>query len=430
MASPQAGSPTNASPWYQAGHHWVSPFNYAASIQQSFAFPDPITIYSSTLRKIVLTSGIGPSVDAYLRVAEALEEVGIQEEIFNVRWWGDPAPEKMEFAICREVLAHHPGLRMTVVTDALVPRSGYDAVVSIPQVIDTFRNIGVSIISPQTADVKDPAAREIQIEKLAEAFEYGHSVGASFTLAVLDVGRADFEYLVRLSNEAIRLGAFRVDLLDSFASLSPEAMKLFVGSFKKRLTAPVPVTMHIHDDFGLGTAATIAAAGAGAHPDVAMNGMSYRAGHAALEEVVVSLEVLYGVRTGLKLDRLQWLAEVVAEQSGFPIPPLKPVVGSHAFLRDVPGWVISLLRNGPEGFPPVGSCIAPSMVGRRMAAIWGNQQPNAMFRAKLQQMGRKASDDQVAEIRRRSESKLEKRKGYPNWVTEEEVEAICRDVIG
>ncbi len=66
---------------------------------------------------------------------------------------------------------------------------------------------------------------------------------------------------------------------------------------------------------------------------MALNGISYRSGFAALEEVVVALDVLYGVDTGIRLDKLQWAADELASIMRFPIPPLKPVVGFHQFLR-------------------------------------------------------------------------------------------------
>ena len=97
-----------------------------------------------------------------------------------------------------------------------------------------------------------------------------------------------------------RIGTLRLDLMDSTSSLGPEAMKVFIRRYRSHLIRDVPVTMHVHDDFGLATAGAIAAATAGASPDVSVAGVSYRAGFAPLEEVVTSLEVLYGVDTSIR----------------------------------------------------------------------------------------------------------------------------------
>ncbi len=420
-------------PGYQAGHHWVSSLNFEAAVQEGYAFPKPITIYDSTLRKIMLTTGLRPSVDDMLHVADALEQVGIREVFFNLDWWGDAMADGLEFEVCRALLARDFAFRITVPADSYVPLPVYDVErypVSAQQAVDTVRDIGGTIIEPHLIDPRSASARARQRERLEEVFSYAQSQGMTCVLALPDIGWADFAYLVDTANLAIRLGATRVDLHDGFCSLSPEAMKLFVSRFRVRMAASVPVTLHVHDDFGIASAVVIAAATAGAHPDVAVNGLSYRAGFAALEEVALTLELLYGVPTGLRLDRLQWLSGVVAERSGLPNHPLKPITGSHAFLRDLPPWVASYLRGGPEGFPPVASCFAPSVVGGRMQAVFGSHCSNWMIREKLIQMGISATEEQVREIRQRIQSRVEARVGYPCWLTEQEVETICRTAIG
>ena len=418
---------------YEAGHHWVSPLNYDTAVQGDYDFPRPLTIFDSTLRKIMYTGGLRPTVDDMLRIAEELEAVGIREIIFNVDWWGDTAPETLEYEVCRAILARDFAFRTTVYSDALVPYPQYDMgerPVSAREVIETLREVGMRLMQVPLADRPTEAERARQSERLAEVISCARSLDVACTLGPVDVGRMDFQYLGRLANEGIGLGAIRVDLVDSFSSLSPEAMKLFVSRFKACLATPVPLTMHVHNDFGLGSATAIAAASAGANPDVSVNGLSYRAGFAALEEVAVSLELLYGVPTGLRLDRLQRLSDLVAERIGLPNHPLKAVTGPQAFIRELPLWVVQYLEGGPDGFPPPASCFAPSVVGARMRARWGNHYSNFVIRAKLRQMGLRATEDRVLEIRQRIRSGVEMLVDYPRWLPEEEVEAICRAVAG
>jgi len=140
------------------------------------------------------------------------------------------------------------------------------------------------------------------------------------------------------------------------------------------------MTMHTHDDFGMATAGTISAVIAGASPDVALNGVSYRSGFAALEEVVLALDVLYGVDTGIRLDRLQWAADRLASIMGFPIPPLKPVVGSHQFLREGPAEVSKIIAGGADAdFAALGSSVAPSLTGAQFHWVWASHQSNTII---------------------------------------------------
>ena len=71
----------------------------------------------------------------------------------------------------------------------------------------------------------------------------------------------------------------------------------------ERLDYEVPVHWHGHDDFGLATAAAVAAVQAGATwVQGTVNGMGERAGNADLVEVALALEALYGIPTRLDLD--------------------------------------------------------------------------------------------------------------------------------
>ena len=74
---------------------------------------------------------------------------------------------------------------------------------------------------------------------------------------------------------------------------------------------------HGHDDFGLATAAAVAAVQAGAtwvHGTV--NGMGERAGNADLVEVALALEALYGIPTRLELEQARELSRLVQELAG------------------------------------------------------------------------------------------------------------------
>ena len=96
----------------------------------------------------------------------------------------------------------------------------------------------------------------------------------------------------------------------------------------------VTVAVHCHDDLGLATANTLAGVAAGAGQiECTMNGLGERAGNAALEEVVSALVAHrdeLGVETGIDLGELAETSRLVAELSGYPLSPHKPVVGANA----------------------------------------------------------------------------------------------------
>src|SRR4029078_8337565 len=115
---------------------------------------------------------------------------------------------------------------------------------------------------------------------------------------------------------AVCAGARWVPVVDTRGISSPEAVADLVGATLQYVDG-VPVHFHGHDDFGLATASAVAAVRAGATSiQGTINGLGERAGNADLGEIAVALRALYGVETGLRLDRIRDAAARVQELSG------------------------------------------------------------------------------------------------------------------
>ena len=418
--------------WYTAGHHWVGPLNYDTTLQEGFHFPKPVTILDGTIRKILFTPGVRPTTEDLLAVAEELEQLGVREMILNVDWWGDPEPDAREYEVCRAILGKRFEFRTTVGSDSIVPYPIYGehrAPVPWKTVIETLTEIGATRIQIPLGPSGDRPTSQKQFELVEQIVSHARSIGVDWVFGLGDVGRWAYDDLIRTAGAGVRLGASRIDLVDSFASLSPEAMRSFIAGVRAAVPYEVPLTIHVHNDFGLATAAALAAASAGAHPEVAVGGLSYRSGFASLEEVVLALELLYGVKTGLQLDRLQRLADLVATCVDLPERSLTAITGTHSYVIELPPWVINYLQAGPDDFAPPGLCFAPAVVGARPQAVWGYHPSNLVIRAKLDEMQIPYTEDDIQEIRRRVAAKLETLTEYPWWLSEPEVEAICRLVV-
>ena len=129
--------------------------------------------------------------------------------------------------------------------------------------------------------------------------------------------------------------------------------------------------------------------------NVSVNGVGYRAGNAALDEVVMALEVLYGVDTGLRLDLLPELSRLVEEITGLACGYFKPIVGRGAFAYEQWGATGALEAGGvrPYAFP-----FEPEAVGRKPHVVIGKWSDGAAVVRKLAEYGLTASADQIARI--------------------------------
>jgi D-citramalate synthase len=411
------------------GSFWVSKTNFDAEVTSQFDWPDPFLVIDSTLRKMLFTAGALTTMDGFVRVAEALAEAGVKHESVNINWAGGVTPIPRELALVKAIAGRDFGFELNVYADTLLSDGQDRQRVSARESATVLRDLGVKLLGVGIVQAPTPDSEQRQIEELAAYFATVRELGMQSTVTLARVGWRDFDSMVRMSNEAIKLGALRMDLMDSSSSLSPEAMKVFVRRYRQGLVKDVPVTMHMHDDFGLATAGAIAAATAGASPDVSVAGVSYRCGFAPLEEVVVSLEVLYGVDTGIKMDRLQRLADLVAKETGVPLPPLKPLVGGYAYLRHMPGDVLSCLRNGTDAFPPPAACVHPSVIGTTMTWVWDSLTTDANVRALAATIGETLTDEEVPIVRAALDGAVERITTYPRWLTAEQATEICREAI-
>ena len=116
--------------------------------------------------------------------------------------------------------------------------------------------------------------------------------------------------------------------------MTPLTFRWFLREFKRRV-APKDWSVHCHNDFGLATANTVTALEEGVtSPHVCVNGLGERAGNASLEEVVVGLESLYHVKTGIRMENLYALSQLVEELSGVPVAATKALVGYNSFSHE------------------------------------------------------------------------------------------------
>ena len=190
--------------------------------------------------------------------------------------------------------------------------------------------------------------KRLLLDLLDYSLERGSEVGVGFPHST----QADAGFLLDIGRESVSRGAQRVVLYDTNGSSDPFAVYDLIKGLKEDLHAPL--FFHAHNDLGLATANSLAAAYAGADGlDATVNGLGDRAGNAALEQVVMALH-LKGFQTGISLDALKGLSEAVEQESGIAVPGLAPVVGEYAATHKSPGHL---------EIPELFEAFDPSLVG-------------------------------------------------------------------
>ena len=151
-------------------------------------------------------------------------------------------------------------------------------------------------------------------------------------------------------------------LVDTFGVLNPMAASFLARKVRERMD--VPLETHFHMDFSLGVANTLAAIAQGVETaQVSVSGIGERSGNTPLEDVAMSLELLYGVASGIDLSKLYGLSRLVRDKARVTVPFNRGIVGDRIF--DVESGIIaSWVKNVgneriTEAFP-----FRPELVGQ------------------------------------------------------------------
>jgi isopropylmalate/homocitrate/citramalate synthase len=331
--------------------------------------PATVGLYDTTLRDGEQTVGVALDPEQKLEIARALDELGIDRIEA-----GFPRVSKDDTEAFRSIAA--AGLKAEI----------WGFARAVPADVDALLEIGVSaaVIESPVSDGKLSAygiTREKLLQRVTTAVSHASENGVTVCFFGVDGSRADLAFLERVYKEAVAAGASEIAIVDTLGAVNPEAAALLVSSAREWVGEDVPVHWHGHNDFGLATAAAIAAVGAGASwVQGTINGMGERAGNANLGEVALALDALYGIGTNLRFDRIRAVSELVRRSSGYELEPWKPLTGETLFTRES-GAVASQFHD-----PPAIEPYSSEIVGAERRIVLGKKSGLDSIRIRLAEL--------------------------------------------
>jgi isopropylmalate/homocitrate/citramalate synthase len=173
-------------------------------------------------------------------------------------------------------------------------------------------------------------------------------------------------------------------------------MRNLVSSLRE--VVQIPIEVHCHNDFGLAVANSIASVQGGASGvEVIVNGMDpERSGVAALEELVVALELLYGCHMGVDLEGLVDLSRLHQAMTNTTVAANKPVVGARAFnYRVAPGQKGSEPKRDQFYSSPTANPFDPRLVGNTRAFLVGKFSGPNEVSERLGHLGLSCTDSEL-----------------------------------
>jgi len=148
--------------------------------------------------------------------------------------------------------------------------------------------------------------------------------------------------------------------------------------------------------------------------------MGERAGNASLEEVVIALELLHGIKTAIAKERLYETSRLVRQLTKMPIAPNKPLMGDNAFTHESGMHVHGTMADTSLYEP-----IDPGIIGRKRRFAFGKHTGRASVKMALDEMGIGADEDQTMKILTKVKELGDKGK----LVTDSDFQAIVEDVL-
>ena len=399
---------------------WVSPLNYVEKVIASFNLPKKVYVRDSTIREGEETPGIYYTLDQKIKIVEKLEDIGVGHidcgYIGQVQDQWDLANKIKELGIKLKTYSHlssNPSRWITEIEKSLEAKIDY---------------IGFGIVLTdwqlQLFTHDKNITPDVMISMIPSILKRIKKLGANAILDCVDATRTDLSTLIKAIEKGIDNGVKMVMLYDTVGACNISAVSYLFEQLKP-VVNDIPIGIHVHDDFGLGTASTIAAVEQGASfMDLVVNKLGDRAGNTSLEEVVVALEMLYGIDTGIDLSKLYDLSKFIEKVSGVPLPYNKPIVGKNTFIHESELHVMSALEK--DKFWMCFTPYKPEVVGQKEQIIFG---PTTLhgdaIRMKCEQLGLKNCDDYLDEILKNIQSRITEKK----FISEEDLETLIKKVV-
>jgi methanogen homocitrate synthase len=405
-------------PYFNNDGWWVCPFNFVEEVSKDLK-GKKVSIHDVTLRDGEQTLGVSFSPEERVRIAEALTDMGVPRIEVGMPIAAPEILKGIKAVVKRD-------LKSEIVAFIRVLKSDID--VSIDCGVKTV--ILEHSTNPYACDAGYGLNKTQVIDRIVTAALYAKEKKLKTIFMGWDLTRGDdLDFIKDVYTAVVQDG--KVDgvvVVDTFGVALPQAIRFIFRKLREWIP-DVPLEFHTHDEFGLAIGSVLEAVGGGAGViHTAVNALGDRTGNAATEEVVMMLELLAKIDTGIALDRIKDVSLLVENISRRTVPLNKPIVGRGLCSLETGIGVDLTKKMNRAGFKLVVEPFMLGLVGQDpLKLVLGKNSGVATVEYFLDKAGLSATKDQVKEITDRV--KYEGRLQHA-ILTESQFARICKEVMG
>ncbi len=379
-----------------------------------------VIIFDTTLRDGEQSPGASMNLEEKLRIAEVLAGMGV-----DVIEAGFPVASNGDFEAVHEVAK--------LITDATVcglARAGRRDIDRAAEALAPARHGRIHTFistSPLHMKYKLQMTPDAVLQAVTDSVTRARNGIDDVEWSAEDGTRTEHDFLCRCVEAAIKAGAGTINIPDTVGYTMPEEFAALIEMLRTRVpnADKVILSVHCHNDLGLGVANSLAGVRAGARQvECTINGIGERAGNAALEEIVMALRTrqdLMPYATGIKTENIMKASRLVSTITGFTVQNNKAIVGANAFAHEA-----GIHQDGILKHAGTYEIMTPESVGLTQSSlVMGKHSGRHAFREKLRELGYELGDNALQDAFVRFKDLADKKKE----IFDEDIVALVDDEV-
>lgn len=377
-----------------------------------------VRIFDTTLRDGEQSPGCSMNLEEKLRVATALEAMGV--DIIEA---GFPIASNGDFEAVSEIARR--------VTGSVIAGLARASRKDIDRAWEALRHAAQPRIhtfistSPLHMKFKLQMEPDAVHDRLIDAVGHARNLCDDVEWSPEDGTRTEHDFLCRCVESAIKAGAGTINIPDTVGYTIPDEFAALIDMLMNRVPNidQAVISVHCHNDLGLAVANSLAAVKAGARQvECTINGIGERAGNAAMEEIVMALKVRGDAMpyyTRVAAENITQTSHLVSTITGFQVQPNKAIVGANAFAHES-----GIHQDGMLKHAGTYEIMTPESVGlNKSTLVMGKHSGRHAFRSKLRELGYDLGDNELQDAFYRFKDLADKKKD----IYDEDIVALVDD---